>query len=139
MSSHSRLHDQMVMKWLKPYIHLEYPQKIFYTKNMSTFEGKNDDCKILGRIKILTNRCIVTEFLVIIGTIQLLILSFTMMMYHFEEYPNMTISINIYSITSISVENWWSIYNLLNLLTIQNQSILYFHLGFNVIIVLVQR
>ena len=43
------------MKWLKPYIHLEYPQKIFYTKNMSTFEGKNDDCKILGRIKILTN------------------------------------------------------------------------------------
>ena len=101
MSSHSRLHDQMVMKWLKPYIHLEYPQKIFYTKNMSTFEGKNDDCKILGRIKILTNRCIVTEFLVIIGTIQLLILSFTMMMYHFEEYPDMTISMNIYSITSI--------------------------------------
>ena len=101
MSSHSRLHDQMVMKWLKPYIHLEYPQKIFYTKNMSTFEGKNDDCKILGRIKILTNRCIVTEFLVIIGTIQLLTLSLTMMMYHFEEYPDMTISMNIYSITSI--------------------------------------
>ena len=103
MSSHSRLHDQMVMKWLKPYIHLEYPQKIFYTKNMSTFEGKNDDCKILGRIKILTNRCNVTEFLVIIGTIQLLTLSFTMMMYHFEEYPDMTISMNIYSITSISI------------------------------------
>lgn len=101
MSSHSRLHDQMVMKWLKPYIHLEYPQKIFYTKNMSTFEGKNDDCKILGRIKILTNRCNVTEFLVIIGTIQLLTLSFTMMMYHFEEYPNMNISMNIYSITSV--------------------------------------
>ena len=103
MSSHSRLHDQMVMKWLKPYIHLEYPQKIFYTKNMITFEGKNDDCKILERIEILTNRCNVTEFLVIIGTIQLLTLSLTMMMYHFEEYPDMTISMNIYSITSISI------------------------------------
>ena len=96
MSSHSRLYDQMIMKWLKPYIHLEYPQKIFYTKNMSTFEGKNDDCKILGRIKILMNICNVTEFYVIIRTMQLLILSLTMMMHHFKEYSNMTIYMNIY-------------------------------------------
>ena len=81
-----------------------------------------------------------------------------MMIYHFKEYPNMTICMNIYivlhlylylhelcivsaiiqiSCFMLKIDDLFD--NLLNLLTIQNQSILYFHLGFNGIIVLVQQ